>query len=100
MLTKAEVTDLLRQEYPYLVADYGVEKIGLFGSYATGTPDEASDIDIVVEFKRPIGFRFIEFTVHLERLLGKKVDVLTRAGLQAIRVARVAQDIEENIVYV
>ena len=100
MLTKAEVADLLREEYPYLVAEYGVKKIGLFGSYARGVPNEASDIDIVVEFERPIGFRFIEFTEYLERLLGKKVDVLTPAGIQGIRIARIAKDIEENIVYV
>ena len=100
MLTKTEIAALLREEYPYLVAEYGVKRIGLFGSYARGVPSEASDVDIVVEFERPIGFRFIELTEYLERLLGKKVDVLTHAGIQGIRIARIAKDIEENIVYV
>ena len=100
MVAKAEIVALLREEYPYLAAEYGVKKVGLFGSYAGGVPDEASDVDIIVEFDRPIGFRFVEFAEYLERLLGKKVDVLTRAGIQGIRIASVAQDIEENIVYV
>jgi predicted nucleotidyltransferase len=91
---------LLRENYPYLAAEYGVKKIGIFGSYAKGTPEDTSDIDIIVEFERPLGFRFVEFVEYLERLLGKKVDVLTPAGLQGIRVARVARDISESILYV
>ena len=100
MLTKEKIAALLMEKYPYLASNYGVKRIGLFGSYAKGTPNETSDIDIVVEFEQPIGFRFIEFTESLESLLGKRVDVLTRAGIQGIRIARIAKDIEENIVYV
>jgi len=99
-LTKETITDLLRERLPYLTDEYGVRRIGLFGSFAKGASDEASDIDIVVEFGRPIGFKFIEFTEYLERLLGKKVDVLTPAGVKGIRVAHIAKDIEESITYV
>lgn len=100
MLTREKVTSILREKYPYLASEYGVKRIGLFGSYAQGVPNEASDIDIVVEFERPIGFGFIEFTEYLESILGKKVDVLTHAGIQGIRIPRIAEHIEESIVYV
>ncbi len=100
MPTKKQVMELLREKYPYLAAEYGIKRIGIFGSYAKGIPDEASDVDIVVEFERPIGFKFIELVEYLEHLLGKRVDVLTPAGLQGIRVSRVAQDIAESIEYV
>ncbi|MFQ5614136.1 MAG: nucleotidyltransferase family protein [Anaerolineae bacterium] len=100
MPTKEQVVKLLREKYPYLAAEYGVKKVGIFGSYAKGLPDETSDVDIIVEFEQPIGFKFIELVEYLEHLLGKKVDVLTPAGLQGIRVARVAEDITESIVYV
>lgn len=100
MATKEQVVKLLREKYPYLAAEYGVKRVGIFGSYAKGLPDETSDVDIIVEFEHPIGFRFIELVEYLERLLGRKVDVLTPAGLRGIRVARVAQDITESIVYV
>ena len=53
-----------------------------------------------MEFERPIGFKFIRFAESLERLLGRKVDVLTPAGIQGIRIARVAKDIADSIVYV
>jgi hypothetical protein len=100
MLTKEKIIELLQENYPYLVAEYGVKKIGLFGSFAKGTSDETSDVDLIAEFDRPIGFKFIEFTDFLERLFGRKVDVLTPAGLEGIRVSRIAKDISESIVYV
>jgi len=54
----------------------------LFGSYAKGHPNESSDVDLVIEFERPIGFRFFELLDYLEALLGQKVDVLTPAEIQ------------------
>ena len=44
--------------------------------------------------------RFNKFTEYLEKILGKKTDVLTHAGIKGIRINRIAKDIEENIVYV
>lgn len=100
MLSQEEIITLLRQNYPYLAAEYGVKRIGLFGSYAQGQPDEESDVDLIVEFECLIGFRFVELAEHLERLLGRKVDLLTPAGLRGIRIPWIAADIERSIVYV
>ena len=96
----SEIVQVLREEYPYLASEYGVKRLGVFGSHAKGLATEASDVDLVVEFTRPIGFRFIEFTEYFESLLGKNVDVLTPAGIQGIRIERIAQSIQESIVYV
>ncbi len=100
MLTKDEIIEILREQVPYLASAYGVQRIGLFGSYAKDEQTADSDVDVVAEFEKPIGFEFVEFVEYLERILGKKVDVLTRSGIQSIRVARIVKDIEENIVYV
>jgi predicted nucleotidyltransferase len=100
MLTKESITRVLREKYPHLAAEYGVKRIGLFGSYAKDIPTEASDIDLVVEFERPLGFKFIELSEYLEQLLGQKVDILTPAGIQGIRIPHIAQNIGESIVYV
>jgi predicted nucleotidyltransferase len=100
VLTKEKITEILHENYPYLAAEYGVRRIGLFGSYAKDTATDTSDVDIVVEFDRPIGFRFAEFAEYLESLLGKRVDVLTPGGIRGIRIERIARSIEENIVYV
>lgn len=100
MLTREKIVELLRENYPHLADEYGVKKIGLFGSYAKDTFDEASDVDVIVEFDRPIGFKFVELTEYLEHLFNRKVDVLTREGLEGIRINRIAKDIAESIVYV
>ena len=100
MMMRENVIDILRKELPGSVSKYGVKRIGLFGSYAKGTPAEGSDIDILVEFERPIGLKFIEFAEYLETILGARVDILTPAGVEAIRVRKVAKDITESIVYV
>lgn len=41
MLTKEAITKVLREKYLHLAAEYGVKRIGLFGSYARDTPNEA-----------------------------------------------------------
>jgi predicted nucleotidyltransferase len=100
MSTTENILDQLRANYPYLAAEYGVSRIGLFGSYAKDTASEASDVDLVVEFQRPVGFKFMELADYLEKLLGKKVDLLTPAGVQGIRLREVASTIAEHIIYV
>lgn len=100
MPTKTEIIKVLKKNLPHLMAEYGIKRIGLFGSYATGKATEKSDVDIIAEFNRPIGFRFTEFTECLENLLGKRVDVLTPAGVKGIRIEKIAKDISENTEYV
>jgi hypothetical protein len=100
MLTKEKIIATLRGKQAYLAAEFGVSRIGVFGSFANGQPDEESDVDVLVEFDRPIGFRFFELADYLESLLGRKVDLLTPTGIQNIRRERVAQRILQGMVYV
>jgi predicted nucleotidyltransferase len=99
-LTKEAILRLLRESYPQLTAQFGVRRIGLFGSFARETTQESSDIDLIVEFQRPIGLKFMEMVEYLETLLGRRVDVLTPAGLRGIRLPEVARHIEESVVQV
>lgn len=100
MLTKEEIITILKKELPYLRDIFGVKRIGMFGSFAKGIQREDSDVDLVVEFEKPIGLKFIELSEHIEKIIGKKTDILTPAGIKSIRVKKVAEDIERNIVYV
>ena len=95
-----DVKTILKKEFPHLTAKYGVKKIGLFGSYAKGKQSAQSDIDIVVEFSKPIGFRFIDLCDYLETKLGKRIDILTPAGIKSIRHKHIADDIKRSIIYV
>lgn len=96
----ARVIQLLRANRDYLRAEYGVSRIGLFGSVASGKGDEYSDVDIIVEFERPVGLRFVELADYLEDLLARNVDLLTPAGIQAIRSQRIAESIRQSIICV
>ena len=100
MLTREHVMELLRTESGHLAKEFGVRKIGLFGSFARDAAGEESDVDLVVEFDRPIGFRFMELADHLERLLGRRVDLLTPEGVRSIRNPRIAREIASNLLYV
>ncbi len=100
MLTKNEITILLKKELPNLKTAFGVKRIGIFGSYSKGVQKEDSDVDIIVEFEKPIGLKFIELSDYIEKALGKKVDILTPAGIKSIRVKEVAEDIRKSIEYV
>ena len=100
MLTKARVIEILKEQHSYLVREYGIVRIGIFGSFASGTPKDTSDVDLVAEFSRPIGLRFMELADYLEQLFGRKADVLTLAGLDSVRNRRIAEAIQESIEYV
>ncbi|OYT52870.1 MAG: nucleotidyltransferase [Candidatus Altiarchaeales archaeon ex4484_2] len=99
-MTKDEVIEVLRNELPYLKFNYGVKKIAIFGSLARGTEREESDIDLLIEFEKPIGLKFIDFADYIEKLLDRKIDILTPEGVKAIRIKQVAEDIREGMVYV
>ncbi len=100
MTTRNSTLELIREKYPYLSDEFGVEEIGIFGSVAKETEREDSDIDIVVKLRQPIGLKFIELVDYLETLLNTKVDVLTQEGIKNIRIKEIADDIKRNIVYV
>ncbi len=99
MRTPDEITRILRDEKPYLATTFGVSKIGVFGSYGRGMANESSDVDLLVEFDRPIGLKFVDLADYLENALGAEVDLLTPAGLENIRIPEIAQDIKRTLVY-
>jgi len=101
MTDKAEnIKNIIRNEYTFLKDNFGIKRIGLFGSFANDTAKETSDIDLVVEFDNPIGFKFMTLAEYLENKLGRKVDLLTPDGIENIRVKHLAESIKKSIVYV
>ena len=95
-----EVIGKIKSQYPYLSSEFGIKRIGVFGSVAKQTDRDQSDIDLLVEFDRPIGLKFMSLAEYMEKLFGRKVDILTKDGIRNIRVKRVSTDIEKDIIYV
>jgi predicted nucleotidyltransferase len=60
-----------------------VLKVFLFGSYARNEATETSDIDLLVEldYSQPVGLEFVQMQLDLQKLLSKKVDLITERGL-------------------
>jgi len=100
MAFRDEIIGRIRQQYPYLEKKYGVKRIGLFGSVVRREEGPDSDVDIVVEFSKPVGLGFMEFAREMEQLCGRRVDVLTPEGIRNIRVQDVSTSITKDIVYV
>ncbi|WP_254450396.1 nucleotidyltransferase family protein [Cohnella herbarum] len=65
-MNKDEVQKTINEHKAYLSETYSVEKIGLLGSFVRDEQTENSDIDLLVEFKKPVGFEFIELKEYLE----------------------------------
>lgn len=62
---------------------YNVKKMGIFGSFVRGEQKRTSDLDILVEFDSPIGFfKFLELEEYLGKLLGTKVDLVSKKALK------------------
>jgi predicted nucleotidyltransferase len=78
-----EIMEILKKHQKELKAEFGVEEIGLFGSYLRGEASEESDLDILVEFEKPIGFfKFLELEEYLSGLTGLKVDLVSKKALK------------------
>ena len=98
-LTQRDIVRTLRERNDTL-KKLRVKRIGLFGSYARGRQTGKSDLDFLVEFEEPDYDNFLALADYLERLFGKKVDLLTPDGVKGIRVRSVATSIKKSVVYV
>ena len=97
MKTIAQIKTLLAEHKNEIVEKYGVTEIGIFGSYLREEQKETSDIDILVEFKRPIGMlTFINLKNYLSDLFETNVDLVTKKALKP----RIGQRILNEVVYV
>ncbi|MBD3843584.1 MAG: nucleotidyltransferase domain-containing protein [Campylobacterales bacterium] len=75
-MKKDEILNTLSEQKSYLVKNFEVDKIGLFGSYARDEATNDSDIDIYVEFKNKTFDNIAGLWVYLEELYHKKIDLI------------------------
>ncbi len=98
-LTRQQILQALRK-HDRVFKKLSVTRIGLFGSYAREEQTNKSDIDLIVEFKRPTFDNFMALNDYLEKLFKKKVEILTPEGVDSIRIREVAESIKKSVVYV
>ncbi|MBI4456499.1 MAG: nucleotidyltransferase family protein [Acidobacteria bacterium] len=71
----------LLQRHEDVLRQYSVKHIGLLGSYARGEQRKRSDIDFLVEFREPTFDNFMDLAFYLEKILGKRVELVTEGGM-------------------
>lgn len=86
----------LKQVKPHLVSKYHIDTLGLFGSIVRSDFTAKSDIDILVDFSRPIGVEFIDLANELESILNRSVDLVSKAGIKPGNF----REIQPEILYV
>ena len=96
MTALSTIRQILAQLKPELTEKYAVSSIGLFGSIVRDDFTPASDIDIIVDFSKPIGIEFIDLADFIEAKLQKKIDLVSRKGIKP----KYLQQIQSEIIYV
>jgi predicted nucleotidyltransferase len=82
MLSLEAIRNKLVEHKHRLFLRYGLSNIAVFGSYARNQQTDESDIDILVEFNKPIGIEFVDLAEELEQILSVKVDLVSKRGLK------------------
>lgn len=67
---------------PEITDKYFVNSIGLFGSIVRDDFNEFSDIDIIVDFTKPVGIEFIDLANFIESRLKTKIDPVSKNGIK------------------
>ena len=82
MRTQINIENKLRELKPLLNKNFNVERIGYFGSYSRNEQNQDSDIDILVYFRKPLGWEFFDLQELLEKELELKVDLVSEKALK------------------
>ena len=93
MTSLAEIHHTLTSNKQRLIDKYGLSVMAIFGSYGRGQQTENSDIDILVEFNKPIGVEFIDLADELEKLLKIKVDLVSKKGVKPQYLKQIEPDL-------
>lgn len=96
-MTPLRPLDLLRRrrdEIEKVLGAHGLVTVGVFGSVARGEEDDASDIDLLIDVRPGTGLLSVTAAQdELERLLGRPVDLVPRAGLKRDVAAEATRDL-------
>ena len=92
-----KILKILKEHERELKEKYGVKSLGIFGSYVREEQKQTSDLDVLVEFEKPVDFfEFLELEEYLEKLLGVKVDLVLKKTLKP----GIAKTVLKEVVYV
>lgn len=88
-----EIILILKDNEKHLKEKYKIKRLGLFGSVCRGEATDESDIDVLAEFEEPIGLEFVDLADELEKILGHKVDLVSKGGIKPSYFRYVQEDL-------
>jgi uncharacterized protein len=91
-----EIKNKLASHKKRLFNDYPIKSMAIFGSYSRKEQNDSSDLDILVEFSGRIGIRFIDLAEDLEKIVGIKVDLVSKKGIKE----KYLNSIDQDLIYV
>jgi uncharacterized protein len=93
--TKEDIFNALRQNGARL-REFGVKRIGLFGSFVRGEQNPESDIDLLVEFEpaKKTFDAFMELSFFLDDLLRRRVELVTIESLSPYIGPHILKEVE------
>ncbi len=94
MNSLTDIKIILQRYKSTLYNEYSVKSMGIFGSFARNEQSDTSDIDILVEFDKPIGLKFVDLANELEMILNNKVDLVSKNGVRPKLMKYILQDIQ------
>ena len=92
-MDKRKIKQLIRDNN-HLFAKYSIRKLGLFGSVVRNEQTRRSDVDVLVDFKKPTFRNFISLSRDLEQIFHRKVDLVTLKSLHRFIKANVLKEVE------
>ena len=96
MLSKIDIETKLSAIKPVIVEKFHVSKLGYFGSYVRRDHSKESDLDLLVEFSKPVGWSFFTLEKYLEESLGLQIDLVTKESLKM----RIRESILNQVIYI
>jgi predicted nucleotidyltransferase len=94
-MEKTEIIKIIKSNKPEIESRYGVQRLGLFGSFVKERQRKKSDVDILVTFNRDIDlFEFLDLREFLEMKLGTKVDLVMATALRPTIGKRILAEVE------
>ncbi|MCK4911451.1 MAG: nucleotidyltransferase family protein [Thermodesulfovibrionales bacterium] len=92
-----DTIEILKEHKSEIQNRFPVKTLGVFGSAARGEMTKSSDVDVLVEFEKSVGFfEFLDLEEYLSRLLHRKVDLVTPDALKPF----LKEKILKQVVYV
>lgn len=94
MIARDKVLETLSQFVKDYGVDFGIERLGVFGSVARGMADDESDVDVVVKMNPPNLFKLSRMRIELEECLNQHVDLVSyRPRMNAFLKERIDQEV-------